>query len=486
MSLPRAGCPGRPSAVMSGQGHDDLPPLSTEQQEALAQFLAITGDEEQVARHLLEACGWDLESAVDIHMAGGAGGADDAEVARRIAEAEYGVGRASGESAPVHAPSAMPIPTYEPPSLPEDDGMRAALPQRIERLVDHAPPFMGPRAFRGAQHILDAEAMGLPPSAMNRMFAPPTDLLTPGSFDQAKMRAEREGKWLLANLQRGDDFASHVLNRNIWTNDHVKEVVRANFSVFQVDARTEEGRMVTSYYRVEDFPVVLVIEPATGQLMKTIKGAALLDPSAFMETLVDFIENGPEDTGASTLAAKARRIASGRGTRSAPVASGMGTSGAAGRSAPVGVIDVDEDDDLAQAIAMSEQDAAAKAGAGSGSGAGAQDNDVEIVETPRESPGEAMARHARDVPPEPPADDPGAVRVAIKLPSGKREVRRFKGSDTLKALYAFCRSVVPEAATGRAFVVREGLPGAPPLPETDAALDTCRVAGAMLMVSWDD
>ena len=29
--------------------------------------------------------------------------------------------------------------------------------------------------------------------------------------------------------------------------------------------------MVTSYYRVEDFPVVLVIEPATGQLMKTIK-----------------------------------------------------------------------------------------------------------------------------------------------------------------------------------------------------------------------
>ena len=122
---------------------------------------------------------------------------------------------------------------------------------------------------------------------------------------------------------------------------------------------------------------------------------------------------------------------------------------------------------------MSEQDAAAKAGAGSGSGAGAQDNDVEvrgeyawhlcvsnaelasaahvvrcrspacvhlpsmalssqIVETPRESPGEAMARHARDVPPEPPADDPGAVRVAIKLPSGKREVRRFKGSDTLK------------------------------------------------------
>lgn len=106
----------------------------------------------------------------------------------------------------------MPIPTYEPPSLPEDDGMRAALPQRIgeprvatacythlalvlaspplhccqvaERLVDHAPPFMGPRAFRGAQHILDAEAMGLPPSAMNRMFAPPTDLLTPGSFDQ--------------------------------------------------------------------------------------------------------------------------------------------------------------------------------------------------------------------------------------------------------------------------------------------------------------
>lgn len=41
--------------------------------------------------------------------------------------------------------------------------------------------------------------------------------------------------------------------------------------VAAVDARTEEGRMVTSYYRVEDFPVVLVIEPATGQLMKTIK-----------------------------------------------------------------------------------------------------------------------------------------------------------------------------------------------------------------------
>lgn len=51
-------------------------------------------------------------------------------------------------------------------------------------------------------------------------------------------------------------------------------------------------------------------------------------------------------------------------------------------------------------------------------------------------------------------------------------------------LYTWCRSLVPEAATGRDFVIRETVPGAPPLDDKGKTLGESGVAGAMLIMGW--
>lgn len=155
------------------------------------------------------------------------------------------------------------------------------------------------------------------------------DLLQAESFDDAKAIAESQGRWLLLNIQRDDVFHSHQLNRDLWSKQHVRDILKASFALHQgerarrrsrleeaplapaplrrtrrgraprgrpwcrcargvlgqsacvtegrvpcdaVEATTEEGRKVLSFYRltVDDAPLILVIEPATGQCMRTV------------------------------------------------------------------------------------------------------------------------------------------------------------------------------------------------------------------------
>lgn len=50
---------------------------------------------------------------------------------------------------------------------------------------------------------------------------------------------------------------------------------------------------------------------------------------------------------------------------------------------------------------------------------------------------EAMKNKKETLPPEPSATDPNAYEIAFRLPSGKRLVRRFLKTDTIRALYSY-------------------------------------------------
>jgi hypothetical protein len=47
------------------------------------------------------------------------------------------------------------------------------------------------------------------------------EIMHPGTFAEAKACAAAEGKWLLVNIQRETEFASHQLNRDTWHNETV-------------------------------------------------------------------------------------------------------------------------------------------------------------------------------------------------------------------------------------------------------------------------
>ncbi|KAG2319919.1 hypothetical protein Bca52824_013132 [Brassica carinata] len=62
------------------------------------------------------------------------------------------------------------------------------------------------------------------------------------------------------------EFSSHMLNRDTWANEAVSQTIKANFIFWQVYESTTEGSCTS--YKVESIPVILVIDPTTGQKMR--------------------------------------------------------------------------------------------------------------------------------------------------------------------------------------------------------------------------
>lgn len=53
------------------------------------------------------------------------------------------------------------------------------------------------------------------------------------------MHAKNESKWLLVNIQDEIMFASHMLNRDTWSDDVVQNLVASGFVFWQVRAYIE-------------------------------------------------------------------------------------------------------------------------------------------------------------------------------------------------------------------------------------------------------
>jgi UBX domain-containing protein 7 len=66
------------------------------------------------------------------------------------------------------------------------------------------------------------------------MFAPPHHLLfKEGGFEGARDMAKENRRWLLVNLQRDSEFACHALNRDVWRDELVENLIREGFVFWQ-------------------------------------------------------------------------------------------------------------------------------------------------------------------------------------------------------------------------------------------------------------
>ena len=599
---------------------------------------------------LLQACGWDLESAVNLHMAAGPDAGlsvvgqghgvshhvDDAALARQLqAEQDAQVAR---DLADADRPGSGAGPG--PGAEVDDDGVRQALPQTMERLVGGDSP--GPdfhdeilRQMRGQRHrvAMDDELRDLVRrgrarnagengaagaggrgrggrgglSAMARMlgvdvdddmdhlddlerdldlvdeYTDDEDLSDDGStrgrgrrglagagrriqargergprpafpsdgfpraapsstvststrsrsrtalsLEDARARAERESRWLICHVRSSGDIASRMLDRDVWASPMISAIVDPAFEVYHVEARTEEGRKVLNFYQLSDPPVILVVDPITGQLMKQFR--APIEADRFVELLVDYLENKPGDDAAALLATRASR----------PVGIGVGGEGAgpgAGAGPEPGP-GVSETEDAALARALQESADAHHArilededdvivvsgGPGVGSATGAPSTKPILDQTPRTTsatatatanpttnassshnthtaanPEELQRKYQQRTPSEPPLEHASedVIRLALKMPTGVRLQRRFRASDRVVALFDWCRGEVTEAAMGRGFVLREALPGSTPIACPDegeacaggAGGGTLREAGlhdCMMVMTWVD
>ncbi|MEE6500779.1 hypothetical protein FKM82_003927 [Ascaphus truei] len=245
---------------------------------------------------MLEACNHNLEMAVTMFLDGGG-----------IAE-EPSTSSAGASSA--HAAA--------------EDEVRAPIPQKQEILVE--PEIFGaPKRRRPARSIFDGfrdfqtetirqeqelrngATVDKKLTTLADLFRPPIDIMHKGSFETAKECGQLQNKWLMINIQNVQDFACQCLNRDIWSNESVKTIVREHFIFWQVYHDSEEGQRYIQFYKLSDFPYVSILDPRTGQ--KLVEWHQL-DVTSFLEQVTGFLGEHGQLDGLSSSPPKKKRMRS--------------------------------------------------------------------------------------------------------------------------------------------------------------------------------
>ncbi|XP_077205189.1 UBX domain-containing protein 7 isoform X3 [Paroedura picta] len=192
-----------------------------------------------------------------------------------------------------------------------EDEVRAPIPQKQEILVEPEPLFGAPKRRRPARSIFDGfrdfqtetirqeqelrngGAIDKKLTTLADLFRPPIDLMHKGSFETAKECGQMQNKWLMINIQNVQDFACQCLNRDVWSNEAVKNIIREHFIFWQVYHDSEEGQRYIQFYKLADFPYVSILDPRTGQKLVEWRQ---LDVTSFLDQVTGFLgEHGQLD-----------------------------------------------------------------------------------------------------------------------------------------------------------------------------------------------
>ncbi|KAK7503345.1 hypothetical protein BaRGS_00005266 [Batillaria attramentaria] len=250
--------------------------------ELITQFCAVTGAEREIAARLLEACNGNLELAIGMHMDQEEASSSNRARSMPIAGGSNSQRRSDleTESESLAGASASVLPAADEEEV---NGVRAPIPQKHEVLVEEAPKLTG---FRGRRRLnrsvfdgfrdFQAEAMqqesmmitGVPVTkkhTLEDLFRPPIDMTYKGTFQSARDFGTSQNKWLLVNLQNVQEFACQVLNRDIWSSQTVRTLLRKHFVFWQVYHDSEEGKKYMQFYKVSQWPHIAVLDPVTGE-----------------------------------------------------------------------------------------------------------------------------------------------------------------------------------------------------------------------------
>eukprot|EP00262_Sarcandra_glabra_P011182 TRINITY_DN26921_c0_g1_i1.p1 TRINITY_DN26921_c0_g1~~TRINITY_DN26921_c0_g1_i1.p1 ORF type:complete len:465 (+),score=87.18 TRINITY_DN26921_c0_g1_i1:24-1397(+) len=450
----------------------------TEKQSMLSSFLEIAvGQSPETATQFLQATSWKLEEALQLFYVGNEGGG----------------GLAS---------SSVSVPNESPPPLPSEnfggqenvvvnenagqdvaeEEVRPPLPVKREALYDDASLYRMSRlghpsletsslvAFRNFEEELkhpavwesDQSTASITESSRDNLaslYRPPFALMHHGPFEKAKFEASIQDKWLIVNLQSTKEFSSHMLNRDTWSNEAVAQTIGTNFIFWQVYDDTSEGSKVCTYYKLVSIPVVLVIDPITGQKMRAWSG--MVQPERLLEDLLPFMDKGPKDHHHVTLPHKRPR-------ESAPTSTSKTLVEATD----------EEDEEVLQALAASMEDTKNHINSSANDNEPKVDKEVEVCtcKKPTYPP----------LPEEPKGDRSLLCRVGIRLPDGRRLQRNFLRTDPIQLLWSFGVSQLKEDET-RPFRLTQAIPGASQCLdyESKQTFEESGLSNSMISLTWE-
>ena len=125
-------------------------------------------------------------------------------------------------------------------------------------------------------------------SAVNLLFAPT-------SYNGARtwyevLRLGKQQKWVLCDIQQAEVFASDLLNRDVWSDNTIKDFIADSLLFWQRDRKSAEGDQLCSNYNCgHQLPHICVADPNTGRRTASWNGRKWVESHAAAEYLLGFL-----------------------------------------------------------------------------------------------------------------------------------------------------------------------------------------------------
>lgn len=126
-------------------------------------------------------------------------------------------------------------------------------------------------------------------SRLEYLYRPPVDICFSGSLQAARDYARMRNRWLIVNLQDNGDFKCQLLNRDLWSNESVRSLLKEHFIFWQVAIDNSDGMRFKSFYNVDKLPFVCILDPTTGEKKISYSTDNELMEDAFRKELYTFL-----------------------------------------------------------------------------------------------------------------------------------------------------------------------------------------------------
>jgi hypothetical protein len=147
------------------------------------------------------------------------------------------------------------------------------------------------RDFRTEIEIQEGLANGEPISKRTRLediYRPPIEITFHSDFQTAKKVGTNEGKWVTV-LVNDETFASLAINRDLFNNSKypVKETLRQHHIFLRKRFDDPDGAQIMQNYKLsqDSLPVILIVDPRTGEQKYCFKNTSKLTAKRFMQVV---------------------------------------------------------------------------------------------------------------------------------------------------------------------------------------------------------
>lgn len=276
------------------------------------------------------------------------------------------------------------------------------------------------------------------------------------TWDEARDLGKHEKKWILVNLQDMTDFNCQALNRDIWKNEPITELVRENFIFLQYAKDDPRAQQYVTFYfpnqsheNPQNYPHVSIVDPRTGEQVKVWSGIPFPAAVDFHAQLAEFLDRYSLEANSKNPVVKTRRperkVDVDRMTEEEMLELALKNSLAANGGEGAGAPDLVDPDALTKSVGD-------LGGKGKGRAGSEAETSPEAAQPSEEE--SAFSRIASDRPHAEPELDPAAVtRIQFRHPSG-RVIRRFRLDDTVERIYEWLKAEPLEGKEGVRFELK--------------------------------